>query len=151
MSNTIYFDMDGTLANLYDVKDWLNKLISEDFSPYEDAEPLLDMQELTRLILNVKKVGYKVGIATWGSKYSSEKFIEKVKQSKEKWINKYLPKVAFDQFVVLDYSCNKASAVKDPFGILFDDEFFVRKTWPGKAYPPQDIFPVLKFLSEESV
>ena len=35
---TIWWDMDGTIANLYAVNDWLPKLRSEDPSPYAEAE-----------------------------------------------------------------------------------------------------------------
>ena len=146
---TIYFDMDGTIVNFYSVDNWLKKLTIEDSSPYEDALPLLDINRLEDLLLKLKSMGYNLGIITWSSKYSSEKFIHKVKISKENWIKKYFKKIQFDEFVILDYSCNKASSVKDPFGILFDDDFMIRKNWPGKSYPPECIFPVLSELVGE--
>ena len=31
---TIWFDMDGTIANLYGVDNWLDKLHASDASPY---------------------------------------------------------------------------------------------------------------------
>ena len=143
---TIYFDMDGTIVDLYGVNNWLEKLRAEDFSPYEDANPLIDVHKLSEILLVLKSKGYKLGIITWGSKYSSEKFIKQVRISKEKWLNKYLPDIIFDEFVVTDYSCNKASNVEDPFGILFDDSKFIRAFWPGDSYPPEAIFPVLEKL-----
>ena len=36
----VYFDMDGTIANLYNVEGWESKLRAEDASPYADASPL---------------------------------------------------------------------------------------------------------------
>ena len=41
---TIYLDMDGTIADLYGVEDWLKKLRAEDSSPYEEAEPMCDLR-----------------------------------------------------------------------------------------------------------
>ena len=140
---TIYFDMDGTLVDLYSVENWLNKILTENFTPYEEAKPCIDMEKLSDLLLKVQEEGNKLGIITWGSKYSSEKFLNKIKLVKQQWLRKYLPQVIFDEFVIMDYSCNKASSVKDPFGILFDDDKFVRKFWPGEAYSPECIFPVL--------
>ena len=35
---TIYFDMDGTIANLYAVENWLPKLRNKDESPYAEAK-----------------------------------------------------------------------------------------------------------------
>lgn len=143
---TIYFDMDGTLVDLYGVDNWLKKLRLEDSSPYVYAEPLVNTKELEELFLQLKSIGYKLGIITWGSKYSSEKFVEKVRLSKELWLKNNFPRVEFDEFVTIDYFCNKASAVKDPFGILFDDDTVIRENWPGISYSPEDIFPVLKNL-----
>ena len=42
---TIYFDMDGTIANLYGVIDWLPKLHNSDASPYMEAKPLVEVGE----------------------------------------------------------------------------------------------------------
>ena len=39
---TIYFDMDGTLANFYGVENWLDYLENEDTTPYEIAKPLFN-------------------------------------------------------------------------------------------------------------
>ena len=38
---TIFFDMDGTIADFYNVPNWLLKLRNNDASPYEEAVPLL--------------------------------------------------------------------------------------------------------------
>ena len=45
---TIWFDMDGTIANLYGVDNWLDKLIAEDATPYAEAKPLLNMSQLAK-------------------------------------------------------------------------------------------------------
>ena len=146
---TIYFDMDGTIVDLYGVDNWLGKLLAEDFSPYETAKPLVDTKELSDVLIKLKDKGYKIGIITWGSKYSTEKFLRKVKIAKKYWLLKNLPEVEFDEFVVIDYSCNKASSIEDPFGILFDDDKLIRKSWPGLAYSPEYVFPVLYELLKE--
>lgn len=45
---SINWDMDGTIANLYSVPDWLEKLRAEDPSPYLDADPMCDMKNLPK-------------------------------------------------------------------------------------------------------
>ena len=40
----IYFDMDGTIANLYEYKDWLSHLSLESIAPYEFCKPMVDMK-----------------------------------------------------------------------------------------------------------
>ena len=37
MERKIYFDMDGTIADLYGVDNWLEMLINEDATPYRVA------------------------------------------------------------------------------------------------------------------
>ena len=44
----IFLDMDGTIADLYGVPDWLNLLRSYDPSPYIQARPLVDMEQLKK-------------------------------------------------------------------------------------------------------
>ena len=41
MKKEIWFDMDGTIADLYGVENWLEMLIAEDPTPYAVAKPLL--------------------------------------------------------------------------------------------------------------
>lgn len=146
---TIYFDMDGTIVDLYSVYNWVSKLNMEDSSPYDVSGTLVDIKKFENLLIKLKEKGYKIGIISWGSKKSGEKFLEETREVKKKWIEKNLPNVKFDEFVVLDYSCNKASAVEDPFGILFDDSNSIRISWPGKAYQPKDMFKILNDLLKE--
>ena len=51
---TIYFDMDGTLANFYGVKGWLDDLQNFRTRPYELAEPLFDALKMFTLIQALK-------------------------------------------------------------------------------------------------
>ena len=37
MTNAIYFDMDGTIADLYGFDGWLDYLHAEDVKPYAEA------------------------------------------------------------------------------------------------------------------
>ena len=48
MNITINFDMDGTIADLYGVENWLEMLIAEDTTPYAVATPLLRLSALAR-------------------------------------------------------------------------------------------------------
>ena len=42
--NAIYLDMDGTIADLYAVPNWLKMLRAENPAPYIQAEPLAAVQ-----------------------------------------------------------------------------------------------------------
>ena len=45
---TIYFDMDGTIADLFTVPNWLEGLQAEEVWPYLKADPMLNMSLLAR-------------------------------------------------------------------------------------------------------
>ena len=69
MDNKILvFDMDGTIANFYGVKGWLDYLINEDTTPYEIAEPLYDMDILNNILKDLKNKGWKIVVTTWLAK-----------------------------------------------------------------------------------
>ena len=68
---TFYFDMDGTIADLYGVKNWLPDLINEKTRPYEEARPLVDCARLINTISLLKAEGYHFGIISWTAKHGS--------------------------------------------------------------------------------
>lgn len=146
MKKMIWFDMDGTIADLYAVENWLDYLRNEDSTPYSEAKPLVNMSLLARYIHKVQAIGYKVGIISWGSKHSTDEFLNKISCAKFHWLSKHLPSVTFDTIYIEHYGTNKRQ--KCGGGILFDDELHNRETW-GKnaAYEPKDIFNVLKRLA----
>ena len=43
MNKAIYFDMDGTIADLYGVSGWLADLEAENVRPYAEAKPLINL------------------------------------------------------------------------------------------------------------
>ena len=65
---TINFDMDGTIADLYGVDNWLEYLINENPYPYEYAEPLLRLSALARKLNALQRNGYDLAIISWLSK-----------------------------------------------------------------------------------
>ena len=65
---TIWFDMDGTIADLYGVDGWLEDLINQNPRPYIEAKPLLNLSLLARRLNKLQKKGYKIGIISWLSK-----------------------------------------------------------------------------------
>lgn len=64
----LVFDMDGTIADLYGVTNWLKSLQNNDPSPYYNANPLYDMDVLTDLLDALKSLGWKIVVTTWLAK-----------------------------------------------------------------------------------
>lgn len=141
---TIYFDMDGTIANLYGVENWLPKLQNEDASPYTDAKPLVRLATLARLLNKAQRNGHKVGIVSWLAKNSTENYDEKVTNAKIEWLNTHLKSVQFDEIRIGKYGTPKSTMVNDKNGILFDDEEPNRIEWKGTSHNVDNIIEVLK-------
>ena len=141
---TIYFDMDGTIANLYAVENWLPKLRNEDTSPYTDATPLVRLCTLARLLNKIQRSGHKIGIVSWTAKNSTKEYDEKVIKAKIEWLKTHLKSVQFDEIKIGKYGTPKSTMVDDINGILFDDEEPNRKEWKGKAFDVDNIIEILK-------
>lgn len=145
-TKAIYFDMDGTIADLYGVTDWLTMLQSADALPYAIAKPLVRLATLARLLNQLQKDGYTIGIISWLAKGNNTKYDAEVTQVKNEWLKKHLHSVQFNEINIVKYGTPKSTAVKYPKGILFDDEEKNRREWKGNAYNETDIIEVLKRL-----
>ena len=78
---TIWFDMDGTIADLYGVQNWLDYLIAKDALPYEVAKPLVRLSALARVLNNLQRKGFKVGVISWLAKNSTADYDEAVTEA----------------------------------------------------------------------
>ena len=147
MTKAIYFDMDGTIADLYGVEGWLNDLESENERPYATAKPLIRMSALARVLNRLQKEGYTIGIVSWLSKGGSDDYNEKVTYAKQKWLKQHLASVNFDEINIVKYGTPKSTAVNIQGGILFDDEERNRAEWNGTAFDVDNIIEILKALN----
>ena len=139
----LVFDMDGTIADLYNVQDWLSSLVNEDTRPYDIAEPMFDRSMIACLEF-LRNRGVKIVINSWLSKSGSDHYNKRVRNSKIQWLEKN--GFPYDEVHITKYGRTKADAVrkKDGIKILFDDNKKVRKGWSlGEAYPPEQIMEVL--------
>ncbi len=141
---TINFDMDGTIADLYGVENWLEMLIAEDTTPYAEALPLLRLSALARKLNTLQRNGYDLAIISWLSKSGSEAYNEAVAAVKMAWLKKHLPSVNWDRITIVPYGTPKQNFCENPLDILFDDEVKNRNNWTGRAYDVQNIMEILK-------
>lgn len=129
MNKTLVFDMDGTLANLYGVKNWLEDLRSGSTRPYEVAEPLYPMDFLNGIIEVFKMLGWKIVVTSWSAKDSTEEYDNAIRKVKPEWLNKY--EFPYDEIYVVKYGTKKTecTAHLGGFQVLVDDDEKVRKSW----------------------
>ena len=142
---TIWLDMDGTMADLYGVENWLPMLEAHDETPYAIAKPLVRMATLARLLNNRQRKGYKICVITALAKNSNTAYDDKVIEAKKLWLAKHLASDKFDEirFVPYTYTKNNANNGND---ILFDDEARHLEAWTGTAINAKNLIEALKAL-----
>lgn len=145
----IVWDMDGTIADLYGVEDWLPMLRAENPLPYEIAKPLWDMERLANIIRGLQAIGVEQRIVTWLSMNSSEEYKTETRRAKREWLEQF--DFPFDHFHGVQFGSTKADSVRkfladDEEAILIDDSARVRKGWHlGETVDPTEI-NVIDFL-----
>lgn len=125
----LVFDMDGTIADLYGVENWLPLLRAENPLPYEIAKPLYDMDELAQILLQLKSKNYLIVVTSWGSLNATPEYMAKIRQAKKDWLYQY--NFPFDEIHIVKYGTTKANCTRKYGGyqILFDDNQKIRKGW----------------------
>ena len=141
---TINFDMDGTIADLYGVENWLDYLIAENTLPYEMARPLVRLNHLARRLNTLQRNGYNIAVISWLSKSGTEEYNRAVTEVKIEWLRKHLPSVEWDRITIVPYGTPKENFCNNPLDILFDDEERNRNNWTGRAYDVQNILEILR-------
>ena len=145
MKKEIWFDMDGTIADLYGVEGWLDMLLNENTKPYEIAKPLVNMRELAKVLNRLIEKGWEIGVISWLAKNGTNDYNKKVANAKMKWLAKHLKSVKFAKIDIVEYGTPKQI---NRNGILFDDEKQNRENWLGVAYNVENIIQVLRELEK---
>lgn len=134
----LVFDMDGTIADLYSVDNWLSDLRNENTRPYEIAKAMVDMNTTNFLLDILKSIGYKVVVTTWLSMNSSKEYEKQVSKTKKEWLDRM--GFPYDEIHFQSYGTSKVKATEQ-YGtnqIIFDDNTDIRKDWTlGKAINPK--------------
>ena len=146
---TIYLDMDGTFADLYGVRDWLDKLNNYDATPYREAKGLCHLPTLARQLNLLRANGIRIGIISWFSLGSTPDYNVAVTKAKLDWLKEHLPTVTFDEIHILDHGVPKSSVVKVKGAILVDDDARNREEWTragGTAVDATNLLCLLKLM-----
>lgn len=141
----IWFDLDGTIADLYGVENWLEMLIAHDETPYAIAKPLVNLSLLARLMNRVQANGFEICIVTALSKGSNADYDSRVINAKKRWLAQHLRSVQFDEVKFVPYTFTK-NDVNTGSDILFDDEARHLDKWTGTAVHASEMISTLKAL-----
>lgn len=130
MSIKIYFDMDGTLFNLYGKTNWLDDIINErkgvfngEFLSEIDVSALYDI--CNKLMFN----GVELAIITWLPMNASSEYEENCAKEKKDWVKKNMPFIK--EVNCLSYGIPKQNAItkRTTKAFLIDDNKEVCEMW----------------------
>ena len=124
MMNTIYFDMDGTLAALFFIKGFSEALKAGDTTPYTIAKPLFDTDMMATVIAALKAKGYDIGIIS----YVDDKNLETGTKAKKDWLTHYFPYANPAKIHIVTKATPK-SAYCTKGDVLVDDAKANRDDW----------------------
>ncbi len=119
---TIYFDLDGTIADLYGFNDWLTYLQNEQIDPYIKAGLLVDAEQFRNFLIAGKAAGVLFGVISWGAKNASKDYRKAIRRAKIDWLKKNDLLQYFNELHVVKYGTPKNRAAKNRTGVLIDDE-----------------------------
>lgn len=147
----IYFDMDGTVADLYGEKNWLDNLRNEREGSFINLRPLVDMNELAMVCHQLMNLGYSFGVITWLPMSASYEFERVCEEEKRAWVEEFMPWVS--EFYAQSYGVPKqyAPSKRAAEMILVDDNAEVRAMWDTEVQrssidATQDIIKELRKL-----
>ncbi len=140
----IYFDMDGTIADLYGYEGWLEMLQDENTEPYEKCGVLVDVVELKNILDSFVRLGVTIGVISWSAMGGSKDYNRAVRKAKLNWCQENFGDV-FTEFHVVKYGTPKHHVCKIKESILVDDNDDVRDAWHGETVDAkEDIVSALK-------
>lgn len=140
MAKTVWFDMDGTLYDLYNVPNWLERLAEEDEGVFWDGAMMYNPYRIEQAIEALIAHGWRVGVITWAPKgvEKDDPFFAKVENIKRFWLKRFYPDL-LENFYCLPYGQSKAICACDHWyerngdiadtQILVDDNMIVRDDW----------------------
>ena len=126
---TWYFDLDGTLADLYNAENWLERLENEESGVFSNLEPLIDEEKFKKWARERLADGDRIAVITWLPRGASEEYEKICAREKEAWINQHFPFIS--EINCLSYGIPKQYAIKKrTFSmILVDDNEEVLQMW----------------------
>ena len=127
---TIYFDLDGTVYDLYNQPDWLERITTlADPTAYanEDAT-MVDMVALQDTLLALVDAGYSIGVVSWLAMDASAEYDKAVRAVKRDWVKKFLPMAT--EVHIVRYGTPKHRVINNrENAIIVDDNAEVRESW----------------------
>lgn len=149
MRKVLAFDMDGTIADLYHVPNWEQRLNAEDVTPYLEATPLADMKRLAETLHQLISQGWEVQIISWFAKFGTPAYNAETRKAKQLWLHRHGFPYHKAHFVKYGTTKAKTLGKSVDYAILIDDNKKVREGWSlGTTIDPtgRDLVEMLNMI-----
>lgn len=130
----VYLDMDGTIADLYNEKNWLEDLIASKTRPFDNAKPMTTEEVLYK---HFPKDKFNIKILSMTPKNATKEYCDEVEKAKDAWLDKYFP--SLKNRIYLPYGNNK-NLKNSKNAILVDDSTPIRESYRGLALNPAELW-----------
>lgn len=129
MTKKIFFDLDGTVYDLYGQKDWLPKIRNEESGVFTQKAFLVDYSMFIDKIATLTRKGFTFGVITWLPMNASPEYEEVCRLEKIDWIDTWLPFTS--EVNIQPYGVPKQNAIQKRAKKMFliDDNSEVCKVW----------------------
>lgn len=130
----VYLDMDGTIANLYGIDNWLERLRKEDTTIFLECNPLISEKDLLKVF---PPKSHEIIILSMTPLNCSKSYHENVITQKNKWLDIHFPSITKRIYKKYGNNKNLKNSVK---AILVDDNETIRNNYKGMALNPIDLW-----------
>lgn len=130
MKQIVYLDMDGTIADLYGMVDWLENLTNEVKGTFLNCKPFITEEELKSYFPSEY---YELRICSMTPLNASQEYCQVVIEEKNAWLDKFFPSITYR--IYLKYGTDK-NLENSENHILIDDNDKIRENYKGLALFP---------------
>lgn len=134
MKITVYLDMDGTIADLYGIENWLPRLRNEDSKIFLECKPMITQETLFE---KFPQNQFEIKILSMTPKDASNEYCENVIGQKNAWLNVHFPEITKRIYRKYGNNKNLRNSAK---AILIDDSKPIRESWRGTALNPIELW-----------
>lgn len=129
MSVKIYFDLDGTVYNLYGIAEWEPKLRAENPNVFREGSFIGDYQDFMNICNKLLEKGVQFGVITWLPMQASPEYEVECELVKREWVQRYMPFVS--EFTAQSYGVPKQNAIikRAKTMYLLDDNTEICEMW----------------------
>ena len=126
--------MDGTIANLYECANWLQRLRNEDKTIFLECAPMTTEKDLFTIF---PKDQFEIVILTMTPMNCTNEYHKQVIKQKNQWLEKYFPNIQKKIFKRYGHNKNLKNCAN---AILVDDNETIRNCFKGIALNPTTLW-----------